>query len=174
METKRNLNRIIEALLFASSKPLSLRRLSKISGFPEQRVREEIENLKKEYEEQCRAFGIFEVAGGYVMFTKEDYADYVRKLRGDSSVRISKAMLETLAIVAYKQPITKSEIEILRGTSVDWTLRGLLERGLVRVVGRKKVKGAPLLYGTTDKFLKMFGLKSLDELPRVEERVEGS
>jgi len=168
METKQNLKNIIEALLFASSKPLSLKKLSKITGFPKERIKEEVENLKKEYEEEGKAFGIFEVAGGYVMFTREDYADYVKKLRGDNSSRISKAMLETLAIVAYKQPITKSEIEILRGTSVDWTLKGLLEKGLVRVVGRKKVKGSPLLYGTTDKFLKIFGLKSLDELPRID------
>jgi segregation and condensation protein B len=81
---------------------------------------------------------------------------------------MSKAMLETLAIIAYKQPITKGEIEKIRGISVDWTLKGLIERGLVRPVGRKNTPGRPLLYGTTDKFLKVFGLNSLDELPRVE------
>ncbi|MEO0295260.1 MAG: SMC-Scp complex subunit ScpB [candidate division WOR-3 bacterium] len=166
MEDERSLKRIIEALLFASSKPLSLKKISKITGFGEERVKEEIEKLKEEYKE--RAFGIFEVAGGYVMYTKEDYADYVKKLRGENSFRISKAMLETLAIIAYKQPITKAEIEILKGASADFTLRSLLEKGLIKVVGRKKIKGAPLLYGTTEKFLKMFGLKSLDELPRVE------
>ncbi len=172
METPRNLKKIIEALLFASSKPLSLKKLSKITGFPIQKVKEEIEKLKEEYYREDRAFGIFEVAGGYVMYSREEYADYIRKLRGDSAIRISKAMLETLAIIAYKQPITKAEMEILRGTSVDWTLKGLLERGLVKVVGRKKVRGAPLLYGTTDKFLKLFGLKSLDELPRMDSSSE--
>ncbi len=168
MENNRNLKGVIEALLFASSKPLSLKKLSKITGFPEHRIKEEIENLQKEYEEEKRAFFIFEVAGGYIMLTREDYAGYVRKLKGDNSLRISKPMLETLAIIAYKQPVTKAEIEILRGTSTLWTLKGLLEKGLVRVVGRKKIKGSPLLYGTTEKFLKMFGLKSLDELPRIE------
>lgn len=167
MENSRSLKKIIEALLFSSSKPLSLKKISKITGFEEERIKEEIELLKKEYGRE-RGFDIYGVAGGYVMYTKEEYSDYVKKLRGENSFRISKSMLETLAIIAYKQPITKSEIEILKGSSCDSSLKSLLEKGLVKVVGRKKIKGGPLLYGTSEKFLRVFGLKNLDELPRIE------
>ncbi|MEN3044915.1 MAG: SMC-Scp complex subunit ScpB [Candidatus Hydrothermales bacterium] len=168
METERNLKRVIEALLFVSSRPITLEKLAKLTGFPREKIKEEIDNLKMEYDNEKRAVVVKEVAGGYAFFTREEYSDYVKKLKGDNTFRFSKAMLQTLAIIAYKQPITKAEIEILKGSSVDFTLKSLLEKGLVRVVGRKKIKGAPLLYGTSEKFLKIFGLNSLDELPKVE------
>ncbi|MEN3045550.1 MAG: SMC-Scp complex subunit ScpB [Candidatus Hydrothermales bacterium] len=168
MESERNLKRIIEALLFVSTKPISLEKLAKLTGYPKEKIKEEIDNLKREYESENRAIVIKEVAGGYTFFTREEYSDYVKKLKGDNTLKLSKSMLQTLAIIAYKQPITKAEIEVLKGSSVDFTLKSLLEKGLVKVVGRKKVKGAPLLYGTSEKFLKVFGLNSLEELPKIE------
>ena len=133
-------------------------------------VRKIILELAREYDEARRGFAIEEVAGGFQMLTRKEFADYVSQLQsGGGSGRLSQAALETLAVVAYKQPVTRADIEAIRGVQAGPLLRTLLQKGLVRITGRAEVLGRPLLYGTTKKFLEHFGLKSLNELPKVEE-----
>ncbi|MCK4519171.1 MAG: SMC-Scp complex subunit ScpB [Candidatus Omnitrophica bacterium] len=162
--------RIIEAMLIASEEPLSLEQMRLVLETEEPRaIRERIEELKNEYRETGRSFGINEVAGGYQIGTRTEYAKYIRKLYKNKHVeRLSKPALETMAIIAYKQPVTRLDIEEIRGVSVDGVMRSLLEKGLVKVKGRKEVVGRPFLYGTSSLFLKYFGLKSLEDLPSIE------
>jgi segregation and condensation protein B len=162
---------IIEALLFTSSEPLSVGFISEVIGVKgESEVERILEDLKREYDARGGAIRIAKVAGGFVMCTHPRFAPWIRAMKGiRKEVRLSPAALETLAIIAYKQPITKAEIEVIRGVKSDSPLEYLMEKGLVRVVGRKEVPGRPYLYGTTQKFLSMFGLSSLRDLPRIEE-----
>ena len=162
---------ITEALLFAAHEPLTARRMADIiEGVGVAEVRKAIEELKALYDEQARAFQVHEIAGGYQLFSRPEYRKYVQKLRrtrGDG--RLTQAALETLAIVAWKQPIIRADIEAIRGVQSGEMLRHLAERGLVKIVGRLDVIGRPLLYGTTKKFLQHFGLKSLKEMPKLGE-----
>lgn len=169
---KREFKDIIEALLFVCEKPLSLDEIKELLGLEKRFIRELIEELKVEYI-QNHCFRIREVAGGYQVVTDSKYAPWLRKLfRQKRNEQLSKAALETLAIVAFKQPITKPEIEFIRGVDVDGVLKGLLEKGLIRIAGRKKTVGRPLLYATTKKFLEYFGLNSLEELPSPDELLQ--
>jgi len=165
------LKRIVEALLFASPDPLSVRRIrSVVPGLETDQVLESLNELKADYAEDTRSFQIVEIGGGYQLTTKADYALWVGKLvetRGKQ--RLSQAALETLAIVAYKQPVLRSTLEGIRGVNVDGVLRTLMERDLVRIVGRADGPGRPLLFGTTRDFLMQFGLSKLDDLPGIEE-----
>lgn len=162
--------RRVEALLFSSDEPLSIERLKACSGVPARYVREAISALAMEYDEQERAFQLEEVAGGFQLYTRKEYSDVVAKLyKGKRTSRLSRPALETLAIIAFRQPVTKAVIESVRGVNVDGVVSTLLERDLIQVVGKAKGMGGPLLYGITKEFLRYFHLKSMDELPQVDE-----
>ncbi len=162
---------ILEAMIFASDSPLTISKIKEVLGDVGAReIRKAIHTLNERYESCHSALMILEVAGGYQMVTRPEYADYVGQLyKSRQAHRLTQKALETLAIVAYKQPITKPEIEHIRGVNVDSVLRTLIERNLITVVGREKGPGNPLLYGTTKDFLEYFGLNSLDDLPKLKE-----
>lgn len=180
-----SLIQVIEALLFAAQKPLTTRELvSAIKGAgaedelmpnefakaTEAQVAAALEQLKIEYVQQGRAFQLTEKAEGWQLVSDPAYASWVRQLfPAIKPARLTPPSLETLAIVAYRQPITRADIEAVRGVAVDGVLQNLMERGLVRIAGRAEVPGRPLLYETTQFFLEHFGLRELDELPNAEE-----
>ena len=166
---------VVEALIFATDKPISLQEMKEVlKEVDGQAIRDIIGRLQKEYESQRRSFQIVEVAGGFRMSTRPQFGEWLKKFyKFRHRERLSQASLETLAIIAYKQPITRAEIEAIRGVDVAGVLHSLLEKKLIRVMGRKEVIGRPLIYGTTNQFLEHFGLKSLSELPRIEELKEG-
>lgn len=174
------LKEILEALFFASDEPLTLKQVNEILETLDQddrprRISEEsilkaVEDLNKELEETNRAFRIVKVAGGYQFATLPKFAHWLGKMVKEKSKRkLSVPALESLAVIAYKQPVTKPEIEAIRGVNADYVLRSLMERNLVTIVGRAATPGRPLLYGTTMEFLKHFGLNDLSELPKPRE-----
>ncbi len=162
-----DLKKIVETLLFITDRPVKPGRLADvIDGTNVKQIREVITALQDEYAAQGRAMQIVEIGGGFQMSTKPEYGRWVRKLYNEKmTTKLSNAALETLAIIAYKQPITRAEMEAIRGVDVAGPLERLLERSLVRVVGKKDTVGRPMVYGTTDEFLRMFGLNKLAELP---------
>ena len=162
--------RIIEALLFVSDGPLSLAQLCQVMEASDRSaVKQALDELVKEYQQMERAFELVQVAGGFSFRTRPGLAFWLRKLRKQQVTRLSKAALETLAIVAYKQPVLKAEVERIRGVEVGGILRTLMEKGLIRVAGRKDLPGKPLIYSTTRRFLEVFDLTDLNDLPTVEE-----
>ncbi len=162
--------RRVEAILFATDQPLSARRIADALETTEGRVKEVIEELRAHYDADNRAFTVEEIAGGFQILTRADFGGVVKTLfEVEREHKLSQAALETLAIVAYKQPIIRAEIEDIRGVQVQPILKTLQEQGLVRIVGRAEQLGRPMLYGTTQKFLVTFGLKSAKDLPPVEE-----
>jgi len=177
------LSRVIEALLFSAQKPLSIREITTAIKSAEgddspnefARVREAevaaaIEQLRTEYVEQGGVFQLIEKAEGWQLATDPKYAPWVRQLfPAPKPARLSAPALETLAIIAYRQPITRADVEAVRGVNIDGVLQTLMERGLVKIAGRAEIPGRPLLYETTQFFLDHFGLRDLDELPNVEE-----
>ena len=167
----QELKHVIEGLLFAADEPLTARRLREILGLDDARVaRRLVEELREEYAAARRGIQIEEVAGGYRMFSNRDYAAQVEQLhRAERRAKLSQAAMETLAIVAYKQPVHRADIEAIRGVQVDAVLHNLQDYGLIRVTGRAEVLGRPFLYGTTRRFLEVFGLNSLDDLPKADE-----
>lgn len=162
-----DLKKIVETLLFITDRPVKPGRLADvIDGTNVKQVREVIQTLQDEFSAQGRAVQIVEIGGGFQMATKPECGRWVRKLYNEKmTTKLSNAALETLAIIAYKQPITRAEMEAIRGVDVAGPLERLLERSLVRVVGKKDTVGRPMVYGTTDEFLRMFGLNKLAELP---------
>ncbi|MEJ2543214.1 MAG: SMC-Scp complex subunit ScpB [Calditrichaceae bacterium] len=167
----KNQDQIIEALIFASDVPLPSRKIKDIiSEIGEREIKKSIERINERYKGTKSAFEIVEVAGGYQIVTRPDYADWVRKLYiSRTKNRLTQKALETLAIIAYKQPITKTEVESIRGVGSDTVIRTLIERKLITVTGREKAPGNPLLYGTTRYFLEYFGLKDISDLPKLRE-----
>jgi segregation and condensation protein B len=181
------LSRVIEALLFSAQQPLSIREMAAaIKGagagdlaavgpneFPrasETEIAAALEELKIEYIQEQRAFQIIEKAEGWQLATDPAFARWVRQLfSAPKPTRLSAPALETLAIIAYRQPITRADVEAVRGVNIDGVLQTLMERGLVKIAGRAEIPGRPLLYETTRFFLDHFGLRTLDELPNVEE-----
>lgn len=162
--------RILEALLLSSSEPVTPARLARIVPESSAReVREDIEALNECYAAAGRGFRIEEVSGGYQFRTLPDLAEFVQQLEPVPPLRMSRAGLETLAIIAYKQPVTRAEIEHVRGVDAGPLLRGLLERRLVRIAGHREVPGRPILYATTPRFLEVFGLAGLSDLPTLRE-----
>ncbi len=161
---------VIEALLFASPDPLSLSQLQELldEGERENIVRS-LNDLKQLYENRNSGLTIIEVAGGFRLSTRADLYPWLTRLAKVRPGRLSRPALETIAIVAYRQPITRAEIEAIRGVTVDGVLRTLIERGLIRIVGRKREVGRPLLYGTSRAFLEYFGFQDLSELPSLQE-----
>jgi len=168
------LGNILEALLFATGEPLSLGRLTAVlKEFDSDAVRGALDALREICEREGRPYTLEEIGGGFRLLTRPQYAEYLRRLhRAASGERLSPAALETLAIVAFKQPVIKAEVDAIRGVKSEGTLQSLLRRHLVKVVGRADVLGRPLLYGTTKQFLDQFGLRSLDELPSPEEALQ--
>ena len=163
--------RVIEAILFTSAKPVMIPDLKRaLTGYGEAKIEKLVRELQAEYEREERSFGISEIAGGFECATDPKYAPWILKLELQRKARqATQSALETLAILAYKQPITRAEIEDLRGVDVSGVLATLLERNLIKIVGKKEVPGRPFLYGTTDKFLEHFGLKSIADLPDISE-----
>ncbi|MGQ3683612.1 MAG: SMC-Scp complex subunit ScpB [Candidatus Loosdrechtia sp.] len=162
---------IVESLLFAAEEPVTLRKLTDIIEDADNTlVQKAIEQLRQEYDTQGRAFQIEEVAGGYHFYTKPEYYEWISRLRKRTGeTRLSQAALETLSIIAYKQPVIRATVESIRGVQSGQIIKVLMERDLVKVVGRDASLGHPLLYGTTKKFLEYFGLKDIKDLPKLEE-----
>ncbi len=165
-----NVESVVEAVLFASDEPLTAERLANIVATGARQIRRHIKNLNDKYKTNGNVFRIEQIAGGYQMLTLSVYNHWLKKLlRVRSDTKLSAASLETLAIIAYKQPVIRADIEAIRGVAVGEIIRGLMYKGLVKIVGRAEVLGRPMLYGTTKKFLEAFGLNSLKDLPKIEE-----
>jgi segregation and condensation protein B len=166
----KSLKLIVESLLFAAEKPLTTKEIQ--SFIPDAEIsdiKSALEVLKSEYEAMGRSFGLTEVANGHQFRSRAEYGLYILKMHQASPSRISRASMETLAIIAYKQPILRQEIERFRGVDVGGILRTLMEKDLIRIMGRKALPGRPLIYGTTKKFLEVFDLKNIDSLPKLKE-----
>lgn len=165
------LQAILEALLFVASEPLPLKRLVAIMGnVAKVEVEEALRNLGQALDHEGRGVRLTVVAGGYRLVTKQDYAPWLKRLdKAKTAAKLSRSALESLAIIAYKQPLVRSEIEEIRGVETSGVLRTLLERKLVRIVGRKEIPGRPIMYGTTKFFLEHFGLGDLSQLPPLRE-----
>ena len=180
-----NLSRVVEALLFSAQKPLSIRELAaaikgagaedelspnEFARATEAEIAAALEQLKIEYVQEQHAFEIAEKAEGWQLVTDPAFVRWVRQLfPAPKPARLTAPALETLAIIAYRQPITRADVEAVRGVNIDGVLQTLMERGLVKIAGRAEIPGRPLLYETTQFFLDHFGLRTLDELPNVEE-----
>lgn len=166
-----NLKAIVEALIFVSDLPISIDKIKEILGEEAEKkeIAEVIDTIKREYEERAGGIFIREIAGGYQFRTGEDNAPWIKKLKAIKPMTLSQAAMETLAMIVYRQPIMKSDIEQVRGVDVSGVLKGLLEKNLVRIVGRKDVPGRPIIYGTTRKFLEVFNLRDLSDLPSLKE-----
>lgn len=161
---------VIEALLFATDQPVTIKRLTEIVGADKGKVLEAIGDLRKDYDNTGRAFQIEEMAGGFLLLSRQEYHRWIARLeKKTQESKLSPAAMETLSIIAYKQPILRSTIEAIRGVESSQMLRSLMDKGLVKVVGKDESLGRPLLYGTTKKFLEYFGLRSLRDLPRTQE-----
>lgn len=170
-EDKKVFVNILEALLFSSNTPLSISRIREVIPLlTPKEIATAVQTLNENYRNTARTFEIREIAGGYQIFTLPEYADYVERLNQNrQKSRLSQKALETMAIIAYKQPITKHEVEEIRGVNVDGVIRTLLSRNLITISGRAKAPGSPFLYITTKKFLEYFGLRSLEDLPKLKE-----
>jgi segregation and condensation protein B len=181
-----SLKAVVEALLFASQKPLSLKEIAaaltsaaeyfeegpeaSLAQVREVEINESLETLRNEYSELDRAFNLVEQVSGWVLVSRIEYQVWVRQLFPEMRpTRLSAPALETLAIIAYRQPITKADVEAIRGVTVDGVMQKLLDAGLVKITGRADIPGRPLLYVTTQHFMEHFGLKNLDELPNASE-----
>ena len=164
------LKSIVESLLFVAEGPLNLQRLAEaIEGADKSEITAALEQIRTDLESNRRGVRLVEVAGGYQLRTPKENADWVKKFLGGRPARMGRATLETLAIIAYRQPVTKAEIEAIRGVDVDGVVNTLMERSLIRAVGRKDVPGRPFLFGTTPEFLQLFNMKDLSELPTLKE-----
>jgi segregation and condensation protein B len=165
------LKQALEAVLFTCDDPLPLSKLKDIvPDVKADEIKDALAQLKAEYDATGRSFTLEEIAGGYQLLTRPQYADIIGKLRKSKADRkLSAAALETLAIIAYKQPIKRVDIEAIRGAASGELVRALMERNLVKIAGREDVPGTPLQYGTTKEFLETFGVKALEDLPRPEE-----
>lgn len=162
--------RIIEALILASPEPISAARLADLIPYcTTAQAKDLVNELNTEYQDQDRSFEIWEVAGGYQIRTRAEFSGYLQKLRKTRALRLSRAALECLSIVAYKQPVTRAEVDAVRGVDSGPVVKSLLERRLVRIVGHREVPGRPMLYGTSKRFLEVFGLKTLKDLPALRE-----
>jgi len=168
-----DLKSILESILFVNEKPITVEEIGQALDLEKKEVASSMEELRKDYEQRRSGLCIVSVAGGYQMCTQPANAEWVKKLYKERfKRRLTSASLEVLAIVAYKQPVTKLEIESIRGVNCEQVIKGLFNLGLIKVKGRKDVLGRPFLYGTSRKFLEYFGLNSLEELPRLEKEQE--
>jgi len=163
--------KIVDALIFASDNPISLNKIMEIAEISSKQEAEEIVNhLIEEYEHLDRSFHIVKIAGGYQFVTREKFAKWISLFyKGRRKSRLSAAALETLAVVAYRQPVTRPEIDRIRGVDSFGVIQNLLERNLIKISGKSKTPGRPLIYKTTDELLRYLGLDSLKDLPKIEE-----
>lgn len=169
-EIKARIRNIIEAMLFISDRPLHISRICEVTNIGEEEAWQAIDDLANEYRRTDRGFQLREVAGGYRLYSHPAYASYIEKLiLSFDHRRLTQAALETLSIIAYKQPVTRTDIAAVRGVNSDGVVNTLLNRGLIKDVGRQDTAGQPILYGTTVRFLESFGLRSIDELPPLDE-----
>ena len=168
---ENNLKSAIEALIFASDKPVTIDQIRKSLGnLDSTGVRKIIEELRNEYDSANSGIRIIEIAGGFQMIASVAFAPFLKKLfKNRYCDKLSKPALESLAIIAYKQPLTKAEVESLRSVNVDGVIKSLMDKNLIRVCGRKKVHGRTFVFGTTREFLEHFGLRSLEDLPKIED-----
>ncbi len=165
--------RIVEAVILGTPEPLSAQRVAAVVPYAKPaKIKKLVDELNTEYIAQGRAFEIVEVAGGYQVRTLPEFANQLQQIQPQRPLRLSKAALETLAIVAYKQPVTRGDVEDVRGVDAGAVLRSLLERKLVKLAGHKEVPGRPMLYGTTRRFLEVFSLESLEDLPSLRQLEE--
>ena len=164
-----NLKQVVEAFIFAAETPLSLERLTHLTEQPRGQVKQTLEDLLVDYQPAGRGFYLAEVAGGYQFRTVVEMSPWLKKLAKDRTTRLSRAALETLAIIAYRQPATRAEIEFLRGVDSGGVMKTLLDKNLLRILGKKDVPGRPLMYGTSRHFLELFGLRDLRDLPTLKE-----
>jgi segregation and condensation protein B len=170
---REDIKSVIESLLFVAETPLTIQRLGEVlEGVAKEDIRSTLDELQAELEANRRGVRLVEVAGGYQLRTAKVNADWVKKFLGGRPARMGRATLETLAIIAYRQPITRADIEAIRGVDVDGVINTLLDRSLIRAVARKEVPGRPFLYGTTPEFLQLFNLKDLTQLPTLKEMAE--
>jgi len=163
--------KIIEALLFSSSEPISAKKFAEIiQNLDTKSIRDLIEQLRQEYEDFERSFQIIEIANGYQICTRPEYHEWIKKLHSKQvSVTLSTAALETLGIIAYNQPVTRADVDEIRGVNSSGVLNTLMQKKMIRISGRASSPGRPLIFSTTDEFLKQFGLKNLNELPSIDE-----
>jgi len=167
---KNEMIAIIEAILFISGEPVSIKDISKLLDIDIKQAEELMADMSRSFTEQNRGLLVIKVEDAYQLVTRPEYADYIKKFTGiDREQSLSKACLETLTIIAYKQPVTKADIEQLRGVKCDYSITVLLEKNLIQEVGRLDAPGRPKLYGTTDTFLKSFGLSCIQDLPPLDE-----
>ncbi len=173
--TKDDVMPIIDAMIFASDAPLSAQRIKQLldedspDGISLKEIRQAIDEINQDNKIQRRGFFLQEVAGGYQFRTRPNYAAWVKKLKKARPFRLTQPTLETLAIIAYRQPIIRAEIEKIRGVDSGGVIKALLERGLVKIAGRKNIAGRPFLLGTTSRFLEVFGLERLSDMPSLKE-----
>jgi segregation and condensation protein B len=162
---------VIEAILFVSDKPVTVEQFKQLlEEVSPSEIEQTIKLIQQDYAQRMGGTTIVEIAGGFQMLSNPSYASYIRNFyKTRTKEKLSRPSLETLAIVAYKQPVSRADIEIVRGVNSDGVMAHLLSKGLVKIVGRKEVAGRPFLYGTTKEFLEYFGLKSLEDLPKLEE-----
>ncbi len=168
------LKTIIESLIFCSSAPLNPERIKEITKVGGKEITQSIEELNQDYEKTERSFRIRKIAGGYQFYALGEFSLYLKELVKTKPIILSSPSLETLAMIAYRQPITRLEIENIRGVDSTGVIRNLLGKNLIKIVGKKDVIGKPLLYGTTSFFLKHFGLNSTSELPKIEQLSDNS
>jgi segregation and condensation protein B len=166
-----NLDNIVLALLFSADEPITIRKIASIlEDVPASDIKSSVDNWRRKMDDESWSIVLERVAGGYQLSSRPQYAPYIARMySGRRKLRLSKAALESLAIIAYKQPITRAEIEHVRGVGCGGVIANLLERSLIRITGKAKVLGAPFLYGTTPEFLEYLGLNSLQDLPSLEE-----
>ncbi len=162
---REELPALIECLLVVNGHPLTEKRLSSLTGFPKEEIQAALQELKQRLLDSASGFEVAEVCDGFQLRTLAKFGPHIRALKMDRPRRLSAPALETLAIIAYRQPIVKSDIETIRGVDATPTLKTLIDRKLIRIIGHQNTPGTPALYGTTDNFLELFGLKSLTELP---------
>lgn len=169
LSRKSNIKSAIESMLFVSGEPLSLRDLSNNLEVKDKVVEEIIKEMMTEYEDQSRGIRLISINGAYQLVTKSENSDFVQKLlKKNKRHSLSQASIESLAIIAYKQPITRIDIDEIRGVKSESAIQKLVEKGLIQDIGRLEVPGRPILYGTTDEFLRQFGLETLKELPSLD------
>jgi segregation and condensation protein B len=168
---KEEAKKVIESLLFVHEHPLTVDNIAKIIGDEAGKkvIKEAVTELLTEYQGMGRSFHLVEVDSGYQFRTKTAYARWIKNLRKVKPAKLSQSALETLAIVVYRQPIVRAEVEHIRGVDSGWVLNSLLEKGLIKILGRKEVAGRPLVYGSSRRFLEIFGLRDLSALPTLQE-----
>ena len=165
----------VEAVLFAADTPMNAAKIAYVGELPGRDVKKAVDALNERYDRTGSTFRIEQIAGGYQMLTRPEYRDIVSRLfESRKDTRLTQAALETLAIVAYRQPILRADVEAIRGVACGDVLRGLMEKQMIKIVARAEVLGRPMLYGTTRRFLETFGLKGLEDLPKVEELKGGA